>query len=290
MTVGIVTDSTCDLPAEIITQYGIQTIPLYINFGNQGYLDGIDISRDEFYTRLPSSSSNASTAVPSLERFIAAYNTLADEGADEVLSIHISAALSGVVDVARIGAQNTISTKVTVIDSRQLSLGTGFLVETAAKMAAAGCLVHEILRALNDQIQRTRVFAALDTLEFLKRSGRMNKYLAGLATLLQIKPILTMHDGKPDSERVRTRDRALNRVVEMLAAASPLERVAIVHSHATNEVLAELRSMAAQLLPRGPILTEDITPVIGAHIGPGAVGFAVVQAANKNQGLSPISA
>ena len=278
MTVRIVTDSTCDLPAETIARCGMHVIPLYINVGNQGYLDGIDISREEFYTRLPLLTSHASTAVPSMERFVAAYNTLADEGAGEVLSIHISTALSGVVDVARIAARETTSTHVTVFDSRQLSLGTGFLVETAAKLAAAGSSVDEILRALNDQVQRTRVFAALDTLEFLKRSGRMNKYLAGLATLLQIKPILTMHDGKPGSERVRTRDRALKRVVEMLAAASPLERVAIVHSHASSEILAELRSIAAHLLPQGQIVTEDITPVIGAHIGPGAVGFAVVQA------------
>jgi DegV family protein with EDD domain len=165
-----------------------------------------------------------------------------------------------------------------VFDSRQLSLGTGFLVETAAKMAAAGSSVDEILRVLNDQVQRTRVFAALDTLEFLKRSGRMNKYLAGLAALLQIKPILTMYDGNPGSERVRTRERALTRVVEMLTAASPLERVAIVHTHASSEMLAELHAMSAHLLPEGRILTEDITPVIGAHIGPGAMGFAVVQA------------
>ena len=113
---------------------------------------------------------------------------------------------------------------------------------------------------------------------FLKRSGRMNKYLAGFATLLQIKPILTMYNGKPGTERVRTRERAMKRLVEMLAAVGPLERVAIVHTHALPERVAELRAMAAHLLPAGDILTEDITPVIGAHIGPGAVGFAVVGA------------
>jgi DegV family protein with EDD domain len=281
MDVRIVTDSTCDLPAETIAVCGIHVIPLYINVGNQGYLDGIDISREEFYTRLPNFSTHPSTAVPSTQRFVAAYNTLADEGASEVLSIHISTKLSGVLDVASIAAQETTSTHVIVFDSRQLSLGTGFLVETAAKMAADGSSVDQILDTLNDQVQRTRVFAALDTLEFLKRSGRMNRYLAGLATLLQIKPIMIMHDGKPGSERVRTQDRAMKRVVEMLAAAGPLERVAMVHTHASQEVLANLRSMAAYLLPQGSILTLEITPVIGAHIGPGAVGFALVQASNQ---------
>jgi DegV family protein with EDD domain len=280
MTVRIVTDSTCDLPAETIARYGIHVIPLYINVGNQGYLDGIDISRGEFYTRLPFFPTHPSTAVPSTERFIAAYHALADEGASEVLSIHISTTLSGVLNVASVSAQETTYTHVTVFDSRQLSLGTGFLVETAAKMAAVGNSIAEILHTLNEQVKRIRVFAALDTLEFLKRSGRMNRYLAGLATLLQIKPIMTMHDGKPGSERVRTQDRALKRVVEMLAEAGPMERVAMVHTHASQEILAQLHSMAAHLLPLGPILTVDITPVIGAHIGPGAVGFAVVQTSN----------
>ncbi len=280
MAVRIVTDSTCDLPAETIARFGIHVIPLYINVGNQGYLDGIDISREEFYTRLPFFSTHPTTAVPSTERFVAAYNTLADEGASEVLSIHISTKLSGVWNVASVAAQETTSTQVTVFDSGQLSLGTGFLVETAAEMAAAGGSAEEILRQLNDQVQRTRVFAMLDTLEFLKRSGRMNRYLAGLATLLQIKPIMTMQGGTPGSERVRTRDRALKRMVEMLAAAGSLERVAMVHTHASQVMLAELRAVAAHLLPQGAILTEDITPVIGAHIGPDAVGFAVVQAAN----------
>jgi fatty acid-binding protein DegV len=119
----------------------------------------------------------------------------------------------------------------------------------------------------------------LDTMEFLKRSGRMNKYLVDLATLLKIKPILTMHNGKPSTERVRTRERALGRLVEMLAAVSPVERVAIVHTHALPERLAELCARAAHLLQQGELLSVDITPVIGAHIGPGAMGFAVIRAA-----------
>lgn len=280
MTVRIVTDSTCDLPAEIIARYNISVIPLYINVGNQGFLDGIDMKRNEFYTRLPSFPTHPTTAVPSQQKFHAVYQTLADEGASEILSIHISTALSGTVNVARSAAQETTTAPVTVFDSQQLSLGTGFLVETAAKMALEGRSASEIIVALNDQVQRSHVFAALDTLEFLKRSGRMNKYLAGIATWLQIKPILTMHHGKPGSERVRTRSRAIKRIVEMLAAVGKLERVAIVHTHAQPERIAELRSLAADLIPPSDILTEDITPVIGAHIGPDAVGFAVVAASN----------
>jgi DegV family protein with EDD domain len=180
-------------------------------------------------------------------------------------------------------AQETTAVPVTVFDSQQLSLGTGFLVDTAAKMAVEGSSLAEIIAALNDQIQRSHVFAALDTLEFLKRSGRMNKYMAGVATWLQIKPIMIVH--KVNQLRASaTRHRAMKRVVEMLAAVGTLERVAIVHTHAQPERIAELRALAAGLLPQSDILIEDITPVIGAHIGPGAVGFAVVAASKQKEG------
>lgn len=275
MPVRIVTDSTCDLPAETIARYAIRVVPLYINIGKQGFLDGIDITREEFYMRLPSFPAHPTTAVPSDLKFRAVYDALADEGASEVLSIHIGRALSAMVDTAQAGAQETTAVPVTVFDSRQLSLGTGFLVETAAKLAAEGRTVGEIIPVLHAQIARTHVFAALDTLEFLKRSGRMNGVIAGFGTLLQLKPILTMYDGKPGAERVRTRERALRRVLEMLADVGALERVAIVHTHAPERV-AELRAYAAHLLPPDEIPAVDITPVIGAHIGPGAVGFAVV--------------
>jgi DegV family protein with EDD domain len=276
MTIRILTDSTCDLPPETIDRYGIRVVPLYINVGRQGYLDGIDITREEFYQKLPTFPEHPTTAVPSPQKFRAMYDGLAEEGADEVLSIHISSALSAIIDVARVAANDTRSTMVKVIDSRQLSLGTGFLVETAAKMAQAGCRMAEILPVLNDQIQRTYVFAALDTLEFLKRSGRMNGIVAGLGSLLQLKPIMRMYDGQPSAKRVRTRIHATERVIDMLRELGKLERVAIVHSNA-HERVAELREKAAGLLPAGDLLTMDITPVLGAHLGPNAVGFAAVK-------------
>ena len=278
MSIRIVTDSTCDLPAQTIAQYGIRVVPLYINIGNQGYLDGVDMQRDEFYTRLPSFSHHPTTAVPSIDKFQQAYAELAQEGASEVLSIHIATALSGSTNVARSAAQEKNPVPVTVLDSRQLSLGTGFLVETAAQMAAAGAKMADILAALENQIKRSHVFAGLNTLEYLRRSGRMNRIMAGLGALLQLKPILTMYDGKPGTERIRTRERAMQRMVEMLRAVGPLEKVAIVHTHAAERVAA-LRAAAADLLPQGIILDVDITPVIGAHIGPGAVGFAAVSKA-----------
>ncbi len=279
MTVRIVTDSTCDLPAETIARYGVGVVPLYINVGKQGYLDGVDITRDEFYAKLPTFPVHPTTAVPSTNRFRALYDTLAEEGASDVLSIHISATLSAVADVARMAARETASVAVTVFDSGQLSIGTGFLVETAARMAATGSSVSEIVSTLNDQIKRTHTFAALDTLEFLKRSGRMNQYLADFATLLQVKPILTMHAGKAGTQRVRTRKHAVRRLLEMLQEFGKLERAAIVHTGVPDRVDA-LHALAAPWLPAGETQVANITPVIGAHVGPGVVGFSVVAAAS----------
>jgi len=275
MPVRIVTDSTCDLPAETITRYGICVVPLYINVGRQGFLDGIDISREEFYQKLPAFSEHPTTAVPSPQKFRAMYNTLADEGATEVISIHISVALSAMVNVARVAAQEITSVPVTVFDSRQLSLGMGFMVEKAAQLAEAGNSADEILVVLNDQIKRSHVFAALDTLEFMRRSGRINRLMANVGGLLQIKPILTMYDGNPGTERVRTRENAKKRLLEMLGEVGALERLAIVHTHAPGRV-SELRNQAASMLPGSDFIVADITPVIGVHIGPGAYGFAAV--------------
>jgi len=277
MSIRIVTDSTCDLPAGTIENYGIKVIPLYINVGEEEYLDGIDMTREEFYRKLPDFPTHPTTAVPSPLKFKAIYDALAEEGATDIISIHISESLSAMVNVARAAAQETISAAIHVIDGHQLSLGTGFLVEKAAELAAKGLHLKEIMDVLNSQMKRSHVFAALDTLEFLKRSGRMNRWMSNLGTLLQIKPILTMHDGLPGNEKVRTRDKALKKVVEMLEAVGKIERIAMVHTNAPERV-AELRKLAAHLLPQGDILTEDITPVIGAHIGPGAAGFAVIAA------------
>jgi DegV family protein with EDD domain len=280
MAIKIVTDSTCDLPEAIVAKHGITIVPLYINFGDQSYLDGVELSRREFYERLPGYETPPTTAAPGPEVFRQAYERLADEGATEVLSIHISISLSAILDVARLAAKEMDAVPVTVFDSRQLSLGTGFLVQTAAKAAAEGFLMGEIIPLLEEQISRTHVFAALDTLEFLRRSGRMSRVMAGLGSVLQIKPLLKMYDGNPTAERVRTRRRATERLISLLSDLVPLERVALVHTH-TPDRAEELRQRVQHLLPEGEVPSVDITPVIGTHIGPGAVGFACVTARER---------
>ena len=275
MTIKIVTDSTCDLPSELIKLHNITVIPMFIIVGEQEYRDGIDLSRQEFYERLPQFHPSPTTAAPGPDIFRQVYERLASEGATEILSIHISIKLSGTVDISRQAARETSVVPVTVFDSRQLSLGTGFEVLTAAKAAAQGKSILEIIEMLNDQIFRTHVFAALDTLEFLRRSRRMNSAISRLGELLQIKPLLKMFDGNPTAERVRTRKKALKRLFELLKEAGPFEQVAILHSHAADQARTLLDGIKPPL-PDGNILFEEITPVLGAHIGPGVIGFACI--------------
>jgi DegV family protein with EDD domain len=275
MTIRIVTDSTCDLPADVIEELDITVIPLYINIGDQGYLSGVDITRTEFYTNLPDYENHPTTGTPGLNAFYTAFDALADQGATEILTIHISESLSGTVLVAQTAAEQYERVPVTVRDGGQLSLGTGFQVETAARMAREGRSMEDILAVLDDLAPRTFVAAALDTLEFLRRSGRMNMFLTGIGSLLQLKPILTMNQGNPESARVRTAAKAEAKLIEMLKSNAPIEKFALLHTNA-SEKAEEFKSRIAELLPEGVVYSMDITPVIGAHIGPGAVGFAII--------------
>jgi len=277
MAIRIVTDSASDLPASAQAQHGITIVPMYVNFGTRGYRDGVDLSRQEFYARLPEYDPPPTTGIPSPEVFIQAYERLAAEGATAVLSLHISESLSSMVEVARVAAQRTGAIPVTVLDSRQLSMGQGFLAITAARAAVAGQSMPEILALLEDQIARTHTAAALDTLEFLRRSGRMSGIVARVGNLLQIKPILKMHEGHPTVERVRTRRLSIERLVSMLEQHAPLEQVAFLHAN-VPERAEDLRQRVQHLLPAGEISVGVITPVLGTHIGPGVVGFSLVAA------------
>jgi len=275
MTVRIITDSTCDLPSGIVSKLGVCVLPLYIHAGNNDFLDGIDITRDDFYTRLPSFSTPPTTAVPSTIKFRAMYDSLADEGASEVLSIHISTTLSAIPNVARTAAAETTSVPVTIFDSRQLSLGTGFLVQTAAELALAGNSVKEILPVLEEQIKRTYVWAALDTLQYLRCSGRMNRVISTIGELIQMKPILKMHDGISGVERARTRKNAMALLADRLRTYSPFEKIAFLHSDAQERAQALIHEVR-DLLPEYETWLEIINPTLGAHLGPGVVGFACI--------------
>ena len=166
---------------------------------------------------------------------------------------------------------------MTVFDSGTLSLGIGFLVQAATEAAATGRSTEEIIALLEEQGSRTHVFAALDTLEFLRRGGRMNPVLAALGSWLQMKPLLKMHAGEPTAEKIRTSEAAMQRVVALLEERTPLEKAALVHTRSLERA-QDLLQRTRHLLPEGEVLSVDITPVFGTHLGPGAVGFACVSA------------
>ncbi len=162
----------------------------------------------------------------------------------------------------------------------QLSMGTGFEVLTAAQAAAEGHSMQEIVSQLEKLIPRIHVFAALDTLEYLRRSGRMNFALSTIGTILRIKPLLYMHNGDPTTERIRTRKKAQLRLVELLYKFSPFEKVALIHASA-RELAQELLQEIKHILPEGEIWIEELNPALGAHLGPGVIGFACL---SKNTG------
>jgi DegV family protein with EDD domain len=278
MSIRIVTDSTCDLPASVAWERGIAVVPCYVNFGSQSFLDGIELSRQEFYERLPLSEVVPTTSAPGVAAFVGTYQRLAAEGASGILSIHISASLSNVVNVARLAAQAVHQVPVRVIDSGQLTLGTGLLALEAVRAATDGLALEDVAALVVRKIARTYSFAALDTLEFLRRSGRVSPLVSSLGTLLSIKPLLRMHAGELGMERVRTRRKAYDRLIALVAALGPLEQLAMVHTHAPQAV-EELRRQSAHLFPGGGLqLTGEVTPVIGAHVGPGAVGLVCITA------------
>ncbi|MGD1992942.1 MAG: DegV family protein [Anaerolineae bacterium] len=284
MPIRIVTDSSCDLPAEITDRDDINVVPLYVNIGEKSYLDGIELSRADFYEGLPDFKNHPTTSAPGLGTFADLYDRLAAEGATEILSIHISATLSNTVNVARLAAEATKSVPVTVFDTGNLTLGVGLMVLDAAEAAAAGRPMDEILAMLADKSRRTYSFAALDTLEYLRRSGRLSRFQSSLGAVLQIKPLLTMHDGEMSLERVRTRRRAMERVIELSREVGPLEQLAVVHTHEPKRA-NDLRQQAIDLIPEdNRYLSAEVTPVIGTHVGPGAVGLvAVASRAPKHQ-------
>ena len=271
--IGILTDSTADLPQEMIERYDIEVAALYINMGTSRFSDGVNLTKDEFYRRLPDYDPAPSTAAPGAEVFKRRYERLVRRGATQILSMHISESLSATVNSARMAAQEFKEAPVTVLDSGQLSLGLGFLATRAAEMAQAGENLDNILAHLQTLMPRTHVFAALDTLEYLRRSGRMNIAVARFGEFLRLKPLLAMNMGNPQAHRVRTRQKAIARLHEWMEARAPFEQLAIVHA-GVLERAEELREEAKKYLPDGEIIIQQITPVLGTNLGIGALGFA----------------
>jgi DegV family protein with EDD domain len=277
--IAIVTDSTSFLPAELVKQYNLTIVPLIVIWDEKNFHDGVDIQPTEFYTRLKSSKTMPSTSQVSVGVMHSTFQNLVDQGYD-VLGIFISSKLSGTIQSAMQAKEmmgTTASEKVTVVDSLTTSMNMGFHVLAAARALEKGVNLSDCLAIVEKARQNSGVFFAVDTLEFLHRGGRIGGAQRFIGSALNLKPILTLREGKVEGiERIRTKSKAHDRLLELVAEKVEGRqniRLATVYANAREDAEALLTRAAKQLNPVETICT-DVSPVIGTHTGPGTVGLA----------------
>ncbi len=269
---AVVTDSTADLPEEWRTRYGIAVVPLKVIFENETFRDRVDITDDEFFRRLGTATKLPTTSAPSPGEFADVYRKLAEDH-DGCISIHLGAQLSATVQAAQIGAESVEGFKVKVIDSETVTMPIAFL----CKVAAESETLEQATAAVEERVPKCRVLALLDTLRYLEMGGRLSRAQAMIGTMLDLKPLLLVADReiKP-VERVRTRSRAITRMVEFLRGELPVEHVAVVHAQARDE--AETIAAGLRLeLPGQEIVIGEIGAVLGTHTGPRALGAVYIK-------------
>lgn len=274
MRTGLVTDSTCDIPQDLVTAFKIHVVPNIVIVAGESIQDDENFSREEFYEQLPELTSFPTTSTASIGTYETLYTELLDSGFDQVLSIHCSKELSGIFNAASTAA-NAFDDKVTVVDSRQLSLGMGFQVLEAADALAKDLPLDRIIDHLNVVRDHVRVVAMLDTLEYIHRSGRISWARARLGQMLNYKPFVEVIDGHVNSMgQVRTRRKGIHRLLDEMRTNVPMKRFAVLHTN--TEV--DAREMLAVLAPEVPTepLVVNATTAIGAHVGPQGLGFAAL--------------
>ena len=274
--VSIVTDSTSDIPPDIARELNITVIPVHVIFGEESFDDGVTITREEFYRRLKTTKVMPTTSTPSAGEFAETYQRVGGE----IVSIHVAANWSSLLNVAQVGASLAPAAQIAFFDSGKLAMGLGWQVILAARAAQQGKSVADILQALQDAKHRVRLFAALDTLEFLRRSGRVNALVARFGQLLSIKPIIDVGDGEAVMiDRVRTRQAAIVRIKEMTSEIGPLQSLAVLHT-SNYETACALADEFAMTVPhlREPIIVCEATTAVGTHVGPNGLGIAAVAA------------
>ncbi len=280
MTVCIVTDSTADLQPEEAETLGITIVPLTVFFGEEAYLDNIELDNASFYSKLQTSKELPRTSQPSPASFQAAFTRLIEEGADGIISVHLSSKLSGTYQsacTARDSLPKSVrKVPIELIDSQSISAGMALGLKRAAEEARQNISVEEIKAHLIDQFRRTRIIAVLDTLEFVKRGGRIGRASAMLGNLLSFKPIIALKDGEVvPLERPRTRGKAYDRVTQIIAESGALQELAV--AEASEEVGLQLAG-ALQSVYQGQISRYKLGSVLGTHTGPGTVAVVAVLA------------
>jgi DegV family protein with EDD domain len=278
--VHIVTDSTADLPAGLVEAEGLDvtSVPLNVHFGHETFKDKLDLTNEEFFRRLATSPVLPTTSQPSAGDFEAAYRAVAADGAP-ICSIHLSARLSGTHQSATMaaGAVAADGATVQVVDSLNASLGLGFLVLAAARLARDGARLADIVEHVERMKPNIHLVFALDTLEYLQRGGRIGRAQALLGSLLSIKPILRLDEGQVvPLRRERTRARAIDALVSIAGDLERVTTLGVIHSGAPADAAALTERLATVVRPPiepGAIVTSEFGPVVGTHTGPAAVGF-----------------
>lgn len=277
MAVRIVTDSTSDIPARLAQEMGISVVPLSVIFGDEVYREGIEIGHDLFYDKLVHSKVMPTTSAPSVGDFLAVYEPLLNE-TDEIVSIHISSKLSATYNNACQAAKQLSDrgARIEVVDSLSVSFGLSFLAQAAARAASAGASVDEIRAIADRMIPRLRILVVLDTLEYVRRGGRIGRARAFLGAVLRVKPILSFRDGEVHpEERVRTKALALERLLQ-IATSYRIKEAGIGYS--TNLQDAEdLKRRMEAMVPGVNISIVRLGPVLGVHGGPGTLGVGVLE-------------
>jgi len=278
VSVAVVTDSTAYLPSDLLEGYGIRVVPLYVVLPGRSGREGLDIGPEDVARALAVRGQTVSTSRPTTGDFLAAYRQALDEGADQVVSVHLSGELSGTSDAARLAAAQVGEHLVTVVDSRSAAMGCGFPVLAAARSAAAGADLAEVAETARRTAAETSTFFVVDTLEHLRRGGRIGAAAAVLGSALAVKPILHVSDGRVvPLEKVRTSARANSRLVQRAVEAAGDGPVSVAVHHLAAGERAE--RLAGELRERLPALRElhvsELGAAIGAHVGPGAVGVVV---------------
>lgn len=278
MTVRVVTDSAADIPPDLVQATGIVVVPLTVRFGDESYLSGEELSADDFWQKLPTSAEPPATAAPSAGDFQKAYEDLIAQGATGIVSIHLSSKLSATYQSASVAATSLADrgVPIEVFDTLAVSAGTGLLAVVASERARTGAGAPEIASELEGMRDRVRLYGCIDTLEFLRRGGRIGGAQALLGTMLKVKPIISLEDGVVEPvSRVRTRAKAIEQLAQFVTAEKDnIDRLVLLNSDASDiDRLTELVSASH------PVSAADVWrfgPVVGTHGGPGLVGLAFI--------------
>jgi DegV family protein with EDD domain len=284
MVVRIVTDSTADLPAKVASELGITVVPLTVFFGDEAFLDGVELDNPGFYQKLAASKDLPRTSQPSPAAFQEAFQRLIDEGADAILSIHLSSKLSGTYQSACTARdslpEDMRKVPISVLDSQSISVGMNYAIQGAARLAREGKTLEELQAYVEDTLSRTSILAVLDTLEFVRRGGRIGGASALLGNMLSFKPIIEIKEGEvAPVERPRTRGKAYARIAQLVTEMGEIESISIAESN--DEVGQQLKAAIKEVYS-GEMPIYRLGAVLGVHTGPGTAAIAPVKAKNNS--------